>query len=101
MLSYAKNEMINISEFENSVSGFVDKISSKVIEKIAIVKDNKPKAVLISIDEYEKIKKMEEHLEYLEIEKIINDRVVNAKKPISMISQEEMFEMLREKGIDV
>lgn len=54
MLSYAKNEMVNISEFENSVSGFVDKISSKVIEKIAIVKDNKPKAVLISIDEYEK-----------------------------------------------
>ena len=100
MLSYAKNEMINISEFENSVSGFVDKISSKVVEKIAIVKDNKPKAVLISADEYEKLKEFDEYLEAIEIERIITERVINAKKPIKMLNEDDIREIFKARGID-
>ena len=71
------------------------------MEKIAIIKHNKPEAVILSIEEYERMKGFQEYLENLEIAQVINERVLDKKEPIKMVSYEEMMERLKQKGLNV
>lgn len=79
MVSYSQKEMVGITELSKSLSGFIDKVSSKAVEKLAIIKHNKPEAVIISIDEYERMKEFQDYLEDLEIANIIKKRVLIKK----------------------
>lgn len=101
MVSYTKNEMIGITELSKSLSGFIDKVASNAIKKLAVIKHNKPEVVILSIEEYERIMDFQNYLEDLEIAKIIQERVLEQKEPVKMISQEEMFKFLKERGCDV
>ena len=67
----------------------------------AIIKHNKPEAVILSIEEYERMKSFQEYLENLEIAQVINERVLDKKEPIKMVSYEEMMERLKQKGLNV
>ncbi|MDX9814133.1 MAG: type II toxin-antitoxin system Phd/YefM family antitoxin [Sulfurimonas sp.] len=101
MVSYTQKEMVGITELGKSLSGFIDKVSSKAVEKLVIIKHNKPEAVILSVDEYERMKEFQDFLENLEIAQIIKERVLDKKEPIKMYSYEEMMERLRERGLDV
>ena len=101
MVSYTKNEMVGITELSKSLSGFIDKVASNAIQKLAVVKHNKPEVVILSIEEYERMKELQDYFEELEIAQIIKERVLDPKVPVKMISQEEMFEYLKQRGIDV
>ncbi|WP_198304766.1 type II toxin-antitoxin system Phd/YefM family antitoxin [Arcobacter vandammei] len=101
MVSYSQKEMVGITELSKSLSGFIDKVSSKAVEKLAIIKHNKAEAVIISIDEYERMKEFQDYLEDLEIANIIKERVLDKKEPIKTISWEEMKQRLRARGKNV
>ena len=101
MVSYTQQEMVGITELSKSLSGYIDKVSTNAIEKLAIVRHNKPEVVILGIAEYEKMKGLQDYLEDLEIAQIIKERMLEPKESLKMISQEEMFEYLKQRGIGV
>ncbi len=74
MVTFARNEIISSSQFVRGFAGFLQRMTKSNDEKIAIVKNNQMQAVLIPIDEYEKLKSIEELAEYKEIYKTIQTR---------------------------
>lgn len=55
MVSYATNELIPSSDFAKKFGSYLGQIREHTVEKLAILKNNKVEAVLISKDEYEKM----------------------------------------------
>ncbi len=49
IVSYMKEEMVGITELGKSLGGYLDKVKSKEFDKIAIIRRNKPEAVILSI----------------------------------------------------
>ncbi|MDD3855411.1 MAG: type II toxin-antitoxin system Phd/YefM family antitoxin [Sulfurimonas sp.] len=68
MVSYATNELIPSSDFAKKFGSYLGQIREHTVEKLAILKNNKVEAVLISKDEYEK---MAEALKLVEANEMI------------------------------
>lgn len=100
MASYTEKEMIGITELGRTLNHVVEKITSNTLEKVAIFKSNKPKAVLVSFHEYERMKNITEIIEHHEIADIVDERMPNGKIE-NTISHEELLELLRKDGRDV
>ena len=56
MVTYSTNELIPSSEFEKKFGTYLAQIKDNSVEKLAILKNNKVEAVIISKDEYENMK---------------------------------------------
>ncbi len=67
MVTFARNEIVSSSQFVRKFAGFLQRMTKSNDEKIVIVKNNQMQAVMIPIDEYEKLKSLEEIAEYKEI----------------------------------
>lgn len=74
MVSFTRNEIISASQFVRNFATLLKTVCSSKEEKIAIVKNNQMQAVLIPIEEYEKLKSYEEQLEQKEIYETIQSR---------------------------
>ena len=81
-ISYTTEELISSTEFAKSFGGFVSKVIKGSVEKLAIVKNNKPEAVMISIAEYERIKMLANLAEDLSIQQMVHERMGNGKKEL-------------------
>jgi len=77
---YTKEEMIGITELGKSLGSYLDKIKSKMYQKIAIIRRNKPEAVILPIEEYEMLKKAYDLLEQKEIEELLEEMNEDDKK---------------------
>lgn len=55
MLAYKRDEMISVTDLLKSFKTTMGKLSSHQLDKVAVMKNNKPQAVLISVDEYERL----------------------------------------------
>lgn len=53
MATYSSNELIPSSEFAKKFSSYLMQIKENQVEKLALLKNNKIEAVLLSIDKYE------------------------------------------------
>lgn len=53
MVSYSTNELIPSSDFAKKFGSYLSQIKDNTVEKLAILKNNKVEAVLVSKDEYE------------------------------------------------
>jgi PHD/YefM family antitoxin component YafN of YafNO toxin-antitoxin module len=53
MVTYGANELISSSELAKKFGSYLSQISKHSVEKLAILKNNKVEAVMISKDEYE------------------------------------------------
>ena len=91
MTAYATNELIPSSEFAKRFGTYLSQITTNSIDKLAILKNNRVEAVLISKDDYER---MSEALEYIENQEIVNTIKERTAKPYKTISQEEMLKSL-------
>ena len=95
MVAYTRDEIISATELARNVSKTLNSITRHEKEKIAISKNNKLEAVVIGIEEYERLKEAYDLMEHTEIAKIIEER---SKTPQSeYLSIEKMAEKL---GID-
>ena len=56
MVSYTQNELLSITDFTKSISKILGDIKEHSIEKVGVLKNNKLEAVVISTDEYERLK---------------------------------------------
>jgi len=55
MLAYKRDEMISVTDLLKGFKKTMEKLTSHQLDKVAVMKNNKPEAVLISIDEYERL----------------------------------------------
>lgn len=69
MVAYGANELIPSSEFAKKFGTYLAMVKEKSVNKLAILKNNKVEAVLISKDEYEA---MSEALKSAEAKKILS-----------------------------
>ena len=69
MVTYSTNELISSSAFAKKFGTYLAQIKDNSVEKLAILKNNKVEAVIISKDEYENMK---EALTQIEAKKIID-----------------------------
>ena len=82
MVSYTQNELLSITDFTKSISKILGDIKEHTVEKVGVLKNNKLEAVVISTDEYERLKQIEElmnNIEHKEIYNIVQDRVKTPK----------------------
>ena len=80
MVKYAKDEMVGITELGKSLGNYLDKITSHMFDKIAIIRRNKPEAVILPIEEYELLQSIYDRVEQKEIEAILQDMSDEEKK---------------------
>ncbi len=62
MVAYTRDEIISATDLARNVSSTLNSIVQNVKEKVAISKNNKLEAVIISIDEYERLKEADEYM---------------------------------------
>jgi len=83
MITYAKDEMVGITELGKSLGSYLDKVTSDVFSKIAIIRRNKPEAVIIPIEEYELLQSAYDRLEQKEIEMLLKSMSDEDKEVVS------------------
>ena len=91
MTAYASNELIPSSEFAKRFGTYLSQITNNSIDKLAILKNNKVEAVLVSKDNYERMSEALEYVDNQEILAIIKERTAKAHKTIS---QDDMLKSL-------
>ena len=62
MVAYTRDEIISATDLARNVSGTLSSLTNHEKEKIAIMKNNKIETVMISIDEYERLKEVEKSM---------------------------------------
>ena len=71
MTAYTQNETVGITELSKSLGNYIDKVTSNTLNKLAIIRRNKMEAVIVPIDEYERLKASADYLEDMQISDII------------------------------
>ena len=91
MVKYAQNELFSITDFTKQIGSVVNSIKEHSLEKIGILKNNRLEAVVISTDEYERLKAYEEQIELAEHTEIYNLLESRKETPLSeYVSMEDM-----------
>lgn len=97
MVKYSKEEIVGVTEFGKSIGAYLDKVIANPLNKLVLVRRNKPEAVIVPIEEYEFMKELSQFQELREIYDVIQERVVNRKTPAKFISQKEMLSLIDER----
>ena len=79
MVSFTNEEQVSEQNIIRNFTDFVDKLKNGVVEKIAVIKNNKTEAIIISLDEYKKLEEIYDLFEHVEIYKAIKDRLKTPK----------------------
>ena len=87
------NELFSITKVARGLNNLVTQIKDKALEKVIILKNNEPEAVLVNIDDYLALKEKERLLELMEINAIVNQRGKVVQD--NTMSMEEMFDKAR------
>jgi PHD/YefM family antitoxin component YafN of YafNO toxin-antitoxin module len=96
MVAYTRDEIISATDLARNVSGTLSSITKKLKDKIAISKNNKLEAVIIDIEEYERLKEAYDLMEHMEIAKIVEER-----RKISKSEYITLEESAKQFGIDL
>ena len=60
MVKYAENELFSITTFTKQISSLLKAIKNNSLEKIGILKNNRLEVVVLSTEEYSRLKKLEQ-----------------------------------------
>ena len=93
MVSYSRDEIISASDMARGFSNVLKDIMNHTKERFAISKNNKIEAVVLQIDEYERLQEAYELMEHLEIYKKVQER--KNSKTISLDTSAQKY------GIDL
>ena len=99
MVRYAQNELFSITDFTKQIGSVVKSIKEHSLEKIGILKNNKLEAVVISTDEYERLKEIEAMVELAEHTQIYN--LVEKRKETALSEYISMEDMAKKFDIDL
>ena len=82
MVAYKRDEIVSASEMARGFSNILNCIIDKSKDRLAISKNNKLEAVILDIEEYEKLQNAYDLLEQKEIEMMLLNRT-NEEKEVS------------------
>lgn len=80
MVAYRRDEIISASDVARSFSNILNGIINHTKDKLAISKNNKLEAVILDIEEYERLQRVYDIFEQNEIEKMLNERTKEEKE---------------------
>ena len=60
MVKYAENELFSITTFTKQISSLLNAVKNNSLEKIGILKNNRLEVVVLSTQEYSRLKKIEQ-----------------------------------------
>ena len=94
-ISYASNELISSSDFAKKFGSYLTMVKNSAVDKIAILKNNNIEAVMLSKNEYEKMKKFSDIGQQFILDEEINRRVneYKADKSIAVPFSEGLDEI--------
>ena len=89
MIAYKRDEIVSASEVARGFSNILNSIVDHTKERFAISKNNKLEAVLIDIEEYERLQSVYDMYEEKEIERMLKnrtdeDKLISHTKTISI-----------------
>lgn len=90
MVSYTQNELLSITDFTKFISKVFENLKEHTVEKVGVLRNNKLEAVVISTDEYERLKNIEElmnDIEHKEIYETIKNRIDTPKSDYVSIDE--------------
>jgi len=91
MVKYAQNELFSITDFTKQIGSAISSVKEHTLEKIGILKNNKLEAVVISTEEYERLKEIEEQFLLAEHKAIYDAAQKRKDTPLSeYVSMEDM-----------
>ncbi len=64
MVKYAENELFSITTFTKQISSLLNAIKDNSLEKIGILKNNRLEVVVLSTQEYSRLKKIEQESQW-------------------------------------
>jgi len=82
MITYSREEILSASEVARSFSSVLKELMQHTKNRFAVSKNNKIEAVVLSIDEYERLQEAYDLVEHMEIYKKVKSR--ESSKTISM-----------------
>ena len=80
MVAYSQNELASSTEISKKFGHYLSNVSNGVVEKLAILKNNKIEAVMIPACIYENLINLLDEKENQELIKIIEKRLETPKK---------------------
>ncbi len=99
MVKYAQNELFSITDFTKQIGSVVGSIKEHSLEKIGILKNNKLEAVVISTDEYERLKALEDDVALAEHSSIYH--AIQERKTTPLSEYVSMDEIAKKFDIDL
>jgi len=67
MITYSKDELVSVNELSQHLADFLQRLHNYQQSKIAVINNNRPEAVLVNIEEYERLQEACEMLEHVEM----------------------------------
>lgn len=87
-----KNEMVSVSEATRHLAGLLSKLRERLASKYFLTKNNNIEAVLLPIEEYEKLLDLEAELDHLILHQEITFRDKNdSGKRITLAELDEKY----------
>ena len=74
MLTYTKEELMSSTDIVRNFSSVLDSIKKQKKSKIAVLRKNKLEAVILPIEEYERIQELADLMEHIQLYKLIKER---------------------------
>lgn len=74
MVSFARNEIISSTSIVRQFSAVLKSLADRTRQKVAVIRNNEMEAVLLPIDEYERLVEVAEQCEYAEIAATVAER---------------------------
>ena len=79
MVAYTQNELISATELSKQFGEYISKVKNGLLGKIGILKNNKLNAVILSVEEYERMSIAMMELEELKLYQTIEKRLQTPK----------------------
>ena len=83
MITYSREEILSVSEVARSFSSVLKELMQHTKNRFAVSKNNKIEAVVLSIDEYERLQEAYDLVEHMEIYKKVKERANSKTIPLS------------------
>ena len=80
MVAYSQNELVSATEMSKQFGEYLSKIKDGILSKVAILKNNKLNAVILPVEEYERMVIATQKLEELEMYEELNRRLQMPKE---------------------
>lgn len=80
MVAYKSNEMMSSTDVAKNFGAVLSKLANHEVDKICVLRNNKPEAVVLSALEYERIKELADMAEHIGLGELIRERKITTKE---------------------